>query len=382
MMKKKKFSWKQMMGHLFFILIGAACGILIAKYLNSSEKTAGETFFSLAVLFIGMYLAIFLQIIIHEAGHLIFGYFSGYRFSSFRIGSLILLKEDNVFRVKRLSVAGTGGQCLMIPPAMHDGTFPVILYNLGGPLINLVSSLVFTGCYIVFRPVKIAATFFLMLTVIGVAFALMNGIPMRLGTVDNDGYNACSLGRNPAALRAFWIQLKTNELISRNVRLKDMPDEWFKLPEKEELNNSMTATLAVFACNRLIDEHRFEEGEKLMDELFSQETAIIGLHKNLLVCDRIYCRLLDGDLDAAASMLDQEQLRFMKSMKKFPSVLRTHYVFTLFTQDADAADTFLKQFEACARTYPYASDIESERELIAIAEELYKEKDHETTDKQ
>ena len=36
--------------------------------------------------------AYYLQLILHEGGHLIFGAATGYRFSSFRIGSLMLVK--------------------------------------------------------------------------------------------------------------------------------------------------------------------------------------------------------------------------------------------------------------------------------------------------
>lgn len=38
-------------------------------------------------------LAVFVQIILHEGGHLIFGLATGYRFVSFRVGSLTLIKE-------------------------------------------------------------------------------------------------------------------------------------------------------------------------------------------------------------------------------------------------------------------------------------------------
>lgn len=58
---------------------------------------------------------IFIQIIIHEAGHLVFGLLSGYEFVSFRIGSITLAKYDNKYCFKRFHIAGTGGQCLMMP---------------------------------------------------------------------------------------------------------------------------------------------------------------------------------------------------------------------------------------------------------------------------
>ena len=55
--------------------------------------------------------------------------------------------------------------------------------------------------------------------------------------------------------------MKINEEITNGNRLKDMPDEWFIIPENDELKNSMISVLAVFACNRLMDEHRFDEAD-------------------------------------------------------------------------------------------------------------------------
>lgn len=79
-----------------------------------------------------MYLAIILQIIIHEAGHLIGGILTGYKFSSFRIFNFMFIKENDKLKLKKLSLAGTGGQCLMSPPEFIEGKVPYILYNLGG----------------------------------------------------------------------------------------------------------------------------------------------------------------------------------------------------------------------------------------------------------
>ena len=163
---------------------------------------------------------------------------------------------------------------------------------------------------------------------------------MRLGIIDNDGYNALSLGKNSSALKAFWIQLKVNELASKGVRLKDMPDELFVIPNNEEMKNSMVAASGVFTCNRLIDEHKFEEAQKLINNFLKSDTAIIGLHRNLLICDEIYCKIILGnDKEEINSLLSKEQKKFMKSMKRFPSVVRTEYVYALLIEeDNDKAD--------------------------------------------
>ena len=132
--KKKKGQWQQWLFMGFFVLIGAVCGVLMARFADQNvteNSSLIEELLPLMVLFVGMYVGIYLQLIIHEAGHLVFGLLSGYRFTSFRIGSFMWMKENNKIAIKRLTLAGTGGQCLMEPPQMQDGKIPVILFNLG-----------------------------------------------------------------------------------------------------------------------------------------------------------------------------------------------------------------------------------------------------------
>ena len=370
--KKKKIQWRQYLGMLLFLILGGVCGALLAGRISALEK-AGASWLTIiilaAMLILCVYAAMFLQIIIHEAGHLLFGLRSGYRFSSFRIGSFMWLRQDGKLTSKRLSLAGTGGQCLMAPPDMADGRLPFVLYNLGGSIMNIVSALLFFLLYLLCKDVPYLSALLLMLAVIGAAFALMNGIPMRMGAVDNDGYNALSLGKNDEALRSFWVQMKTNERIAQGDRLKDMPEDWFTVPSGEGMKNSMTAAIGVFACNRLMDMHEFERADKLMAELLTMESAMAGVHRSLMVCDRIYCELIgERREDRLTAMLDKKQRQFMKSMKSFPSVLRTEYAWALlFEKNAVKAEKIKERFEKRARTYPYPSDMESERELVEIA---------------
>ncbi len=194
---------KQFIPILFFMMIGAMGGVFIAKYMRTmklAEESTDKILFSAALLLVGMYIAIFLQIIIHEAGHLLFGLMNGYGFSSFRVGSFMWVKEGGRIKFRRFSLVGTGGQCLLIPPKMKDGKYPYVLYNLGGSIINMVSALLFAGLALLGRNINILSQMLMMLAVVGVAYALINAIPLQLEAVNNDGYNAFSLGKNQEAL--------------------------------------------------------------------------------------------------------------------------------------------------------------------------------------
>lgn len=373
MSKSKEKRRRPYIGIVCSLLIGAVCGVLMVKYLDSlfeADKTFGEFLLAFAVLFIEIYAALFLQILIHEAGHLLFGLLTGYRYSSFRIGSFMWVKENGKLRFRTLSLVGTGGQCLMVPPEMTDGKIPFVLYNLGGSLTNLLSGAAFLGLYLPCRGIPFLSAWLMTAAVLGFAYALFNGIPMRLGTVDNDGYNALSLGKKPEALRSFWLQMKINDQTTKGIRLKDMPEEWFFLPSPEDMKNSMTAAIGVFVCNRLMDAHEFDKADSLMEELLQTDTAMVGLHRGLIICDRIYCELIgENRQDQLDGLLNKQQVTFMKSMKNFPSVLRTEYAYALLAEkDTAKADKIRVQFDKRARSYPYASDLESERELMTIAD--------------
>ena len=321
-----------------------------------------------ALLLFLLYVAMLLQIILHEAGHLVAGLLTGYRFGSFRIGGWMWLRADGKLRCRRLSLVGTGGQCLMVPPEMHDGTFPYILYNRGGPLMNLLTGALFLLLHGLLRGLPAVSLFCAMLSATGFGFALINGIPLRLGAINNDGCNARELGKDPEALRSLWVQLKITEQAARGGRLRDMPEAWFALPAWERMDNSMTAALAVFRVNWLMDRHQFVEAKNLIDQILSRPNRVLGLHQGLLQCEQLFLALMAGEDQARIDAICNRGLqKFMRQMRRYPSVIRTAYAYaSLRLRDSQLADRLLEQFQHCERTYPYQGDLEGERELLDL----------------
>ena len=358
------------------MLAGGICGFYMGEYIArlSEGKTVGEIALVCILFLTELYVALFLQLVIHESGHLVFGLYSGYRFSSFRIGSFMWLKEGGKLKLKRMSIVGTGGQCLMCPPDWKDGKIPYILYNLGGVLMNLFAAALCGILARILRAWEYGYVFCMMMVVIGIAYALLNGIPMHVGQVDNDGYNAWSLGKTPQALSAFWRQMKMNERLAAGERLKNMSDEWFEVPSDEDMKNSMTAAMGVFACNRLMDQMKFAEADKEMERLLSLDSGIVELHRRMMRNDQIYCELVgDRNEERLGRLYDKEQMKFGKTMKQYPSILRTEYVYVLlYEKNEGKAAQIREKFEKNAAKYPYPNEIESERELMEYAERLGK----------
>lgn len=63
------------------------------------------------------------------------------------------------------------------------------------------------GAYVLCSGVPLLSTVFFLFAIVSFAVAIINGVPMCMGTVDDDGYNALVLTSNPKAVEAFWVQL-------------------------------------------------------------------------------------------------------------------------------------------------------------------------------
>ena len=111
------------------------------QFMEKLQKVEALEMIGVMILsFVTFILTCLLQILLHEGGHLIGGLLSGYHFVSFRILNWTIIKEEGKVRIKHFSIAGTGGQCLLTPPEKPMKEIPVILYNLGGVIMNLLTA--------------------------------------------------------------------------------------------------------------------------------------------------------------------------------------------------------------------------------------------------
>ncbi|MBQ8654579.1 MAG: hypothetical protein IJ507_06530 [Clostridia bacterium] len=354
------------------VIAGLALGFAAGHYLDSpsSDGSLSDLLLIFAGLMFSMYLAAYVQIILHEIGHLIFGLLTGYRFVSFRIGSVMLIRRGGRLKLCRFSLAGTGGQCIMDPPGELGRDLPVMLYNFGGVIMNLLSVLLALPLLACLPDIPMLRLFLLSFALFGFVFALTNGIPLK-GKVNNDGSNAFALRKNAAARRSIWIQLKGNALIAQGVPTQDMPEEWFVLPSDEEMKNSIVAPLGPLCSDRLMAQHRFREAAQLQDQLLRGDNAIVPVHRALLVNDRVFCEIMgDSNAEVIDALMTKETRRLLDALKSIPSVWRTRYACALTVHpDEKAAANALRQFEKIAASYPYPAELAHERSLITLVEE-------------
>ena len=323
----------------------------------------------LLTIYISFMISFYLHIIIHEGGHYIFGRLTGYKLICFRIGSIAFIKEDDKIKIKKFSIAGTGGQCLMDPPEYKENKYPFVLYNLGGGLLNIIFSMIVFIIYIIFVQAAYLSGILLSFSGIGIIVGLTNIIPLKLGGVANDGYNIISLKKDKDARYAFYRQLKISALLAKGVRVKDMPEEWFNLPEDADLNNPIMAAVACMKGSYYQDKKDFERAKEEFNYALENCNNLLGIYKNEIQSELLFYEIIgDKDIDKINKLFTKELKKYIKLSKHSISKKRLLYAYELLiNKDKKAAEKYLNEFEKLEKTYPYKGEIEGERELIQWA---------------
>ena len=309
-----------------FLIVGFAIGYGFGKLFGSGHTEHMQTadiaewkHIALVVItaFLGLFVGTFLQLIVHEAGHLVCGLITGYKFVSFRVFSYTLYKEDDKFKVKKFSLSGTAGQCLLSPPNRPVEKVPTALYLLGGVLFNLILSAICIAAAEWGTDNKYILLVLFMTALIGILLALSNGIPMLVGGFPNDGYNVFHLNGNLKEKSAMLNILRANALIQEGTRPVDLPDEYFSHVNDADLAKSLEANLALLYVCVLIQKGKDTEAEALCRRIIAESK--VGLLRTEAKAELACLLLNEGKADEALDLLDKNELKMIEKSAKTQS---------------------------------------------------------------
>lgn len=256
---------------------------------------------------------VLLSVTAHEFGHFLFGRLSGYGFVSFRVLNWVLLRDNGRRRVKRFSIPGTLGQCLMAPPEKPISRIPSTAYFLGGVAMNFLLAPVaaVVWWYVPSESVVgkwIVVPSMLLLAIVNSFLLLTNGIPMCVGGIANDGENALSMKKNTTEKMAFMLLLRINSALQSGKRLKELPREWLADVEVLVAEGMLSRNLALYKLALMCDLYQFQEALELMEELH-QSKQYTGILQYELECEITFLSLVLGRKEQAMTLWNQKPLR-------------------------------------------------------------------------
>ena len=320
--------------------------------------------------------AAFLQIIIHETGHLICGLATGFRMVSFRVANIILVRHDDGWQFGRFSIAGTGGQCLMEPAIdeiKNAHLMPYAWYLAGGVIANMVTAAVAIIILYLHVAGVVTSCLLAMLALTGIYLAITNGIPMKIGGVANDGDNIRTLKHDIDARRMLWIQLKANAVYTRGMRFCDMPQEWFDTPSDADAGNYLYATIIGMRASREIEKLDFEAAYADLRRLRAAGSRLLELLQMETACELLLpAIMLKRPRYEIEAIMDHKTEQYARTYAHYMlSRAVTVYVIERFLKrDKAATEKALQQVERMAARYPTKGEQRSCQELIAYLKTL------------
>lgn len=351
-------------------MIGGSIVVLTSDttFAEFFAKMSGTDMADIAVAVLCGVLALLLAVVvlvpIHELGHLVCGRLSGYRFVSFRIFNFTFIKENGRLKVKKFAVAGTGGQCLLSPPDMPDDRIPTFWYNAGGVAANILVLLLSLPLMFSGNPyVKEAALIFILTDAV---LILMNGIP--LPGICNDAYNALMLGRKPEAKRGMLLQLRANALIQNGVRPKDMPPEWFIVPENMDYKNALEVSIPLMAASRLVDMGDYDAATEMFEELYSHRDSIMQLYVREIACELVFLYLVRGQKARAEALLGKDLRKYIETYRKVMSSKERIYCAIKYYIDNEPAKAEEIYRQLCDRESDYLLGGEVKSDLALLSD--------------
>lgn len=290
----------------------AAGAVIVIDLMPTYEKGRGFVFLLCMYMLVTL-LFYYVSVIAHEAGHMLCGLISGYEFLSFRIGSFMLVKTDDGLKLKRFSIPGTGGQCIMKPPA-YSKELPVFIYNFGGCLMNIILAAASAVLCVAFYNILTFRIMLMVFSIINAAMFISNILPLEIG-VATDGRNIAMLGRNDAEKYAFWLMLYNNACILEG---KEPPEELAVIPDNIDYSSYLQASAAPLVRLAWLEARgRYEEAIELTDFLLKNAALVEMIRYDIASEKLLLMAALHMDCYKILECYTPEIQKYIKSVKEF-----------------------------------------------------------------
>ncbi len=276
------------------LVLGDSFDGLHSKFAETGMlETVGVSLLAILILLF----SIFLQVLLHEGGHLVCGLATDYRFVSFRIFNLTFIRKDGKLCIKRFSLAGTGG--------------------------------------------------------IGILLAGMNGIPMKMGGIGNDADNMRLLLKDSKSKQALVTQLRINALVQEGMRPKDMPAEWFSQTEDINYKDALQVTIALMSASRLLDCEEWEAAYNAFEKIMSHRHEVIGLLIKETACELLFTALVTKRTARAEELYTDELDTYIRQYKDVTSSKQRLLCALALYRDKDTAKAKEIYEATCQRKNKY-----------------------------
>lgn len=304
-----------------FLMLGFAFGTLAFKELDFSFVFVPGYLFT--------FFSIYLIFILHELGHAVCGYLTGYRLVAFGLGNFLLTKRSGKFSLSRTAVLkNVGAQYIGLQEDESDQR--IILMLAGGLIVHLSLILLAILYGFLTRSWYFAATWICL----NVSFLLINAKPVGI----TDGAKIWELLQHPGNTKYAYSVLRHSAQTLLAPQEYDLKD--FIMPIAEDVRGSFAESIQIFQGLVFIFDGQIETAKKHFQFLLDKTDNPMSQTLSQLYLLQI--ALLERDHEKAEEYASNRGVKSFLSLKMADTQIMQAWYQFLVKKDRDQTDKAIK----------------------------------------
>lgn len=271
-------------------------------------------------------------ILLHEAGHLLFGLRAGMKFEEFSVLNFSFKNVDNKIKfIVKPALSGIGGYCKM--SLSKDKTYDaklLIWHLLGGILVNLFLVVVF-GIILLISSNFLLTCVALLGIILNLYLGLLNSLPQT--SAIGLEYDMLKVARTKED-EQYLIKLFTASTISEDL-LRNVPVDKIHLECPTEFKLAGDILLGLVYTDILMKKEEFENAKKILLQIENENVNTLSKQNNILLkVQFIECELRgDCDINCLAKYWTKDIQQYIVAMSTIhPSFICFDYAYELLMQ--------------------------------------------------
>ena len=304
-----------------FLMLGFAFGTLAFKELDFSFVFVPGYLFT--------FFSIYLIFILHELGHAVCGYLTGYRLVAFGLGNFLLTKRSGKFSLSRTAVLkNVGAQYIGLQEDESDQR--IILMLAGGLIVHLSLILLAILYGFLTRSWYFAATWICL----NLSFLLINAKPVGI----TDGAKIWELLQHPENTKYAYLVLRHSAQTLLAPQEYDLKD--FIMPVDENARGSFAESVLIFQGLVFIFDNQIEAAKKHFQSLLDKTDN--PMSQTLSQLYLLHIALLEGDHEKAGQYASNRGVKSFLSLKMADTQIMQAWYQFLVKKDMVQTDKAIK----------------------------------------
>ena len=304
-----------------FLMLGFAFGTIAFIELDFSFVFVPGYLFT--------FFSIYLIFILHELGHAVCGYLTGYRLVAFGLGNFLLTKKSGKFSLSRTAVLkNVGAQYIGLKEDESDQR--IILMLAGGLIVHLSLILLAILYGFLTRSWYFAATWICL----NVSFLLINAKPVGI----TDGAKIWELLHHPENTKYAYLVLRHSAQTLLAPQEYDLKD--FIIPVAEDAKGSFAESIQIFQGLVFIFDGQIETAKKHFQSLLNKTDNPMSQTLSKLYLLQI--ALLERDYEKAEQYASNRGVKSFLSLKMADTQIMQAWYQFLVKKDMEQTDKAIK----------------------------------------